>query len=633
MWHIMAAILGLMAWGHGVQAETLPEVVVRSTPIIEENQVDKYASPASIVSRQQMDDLNAQDLTTALRRTPGVTISRFNPIGAFGGAEGGGVFIRGLGTSRPGGEVKTLIDGVPLLMGVWNHPLLDLIAIDPAERIQVFKSPQPQNFGNALAAVNLVPALQRDEGFATRLQVQGGSASTAIQKIEHGGRQHNFAYTVNQSYRRSSGHRELADGRTTAFSANTQYQWDSGWYLGAFGLYTDNQAHDPGVEGKEATTRQGKYTTYAALGILTLGHQLEAVQGTVKCFANSGQGAWRGQQPPDGDTISAFSVWGLQVQETLTPWEGGELRLGLDWESTDGEVDFTKANGDKSSWEGDSFQVLSPSAAISHTFGDPSAWFLTPSAGMRLVQHSSLGARTAPHAGIVAGYGPTQIHTRYSRGILFPGLEVQVFSQAVLPALGQSWKKLAPEVLDHFEIGLRHDFGTVARAEVALFRDRGQDRYVVVPAPPFPPRYANVEDFTIRGVELALTLWPTDALSLFGSAAFLDTDPNDLPYAPHTSLSFGTTWQFLEHWRLSLDGQHVASMTVGSQARRAYVENTKEVDAATVINARLGYGWGWEQLHGEIFVAVENLFDADYEFQPGYPMPGTTALVGLDLRF
>jgi iron complex outermembrane receptor protein len=210
---------------------------------------------------------------------------------------------------------------------------------------------------------------------------------------------------------------------------------------------------------------------------------------------------------------------------------------------------------------------------------------------------------------------------------------VQVFSQAVLPALGQSWKDLDPEVLDHFEVGLRHDFGTLARAEATLFRDAGRDRYVIVPAPPFPPRYANIEEYTLRGLELALTLWPTDDVSLFAGATFLDPEPADLPYAPHTSISLGGTWSFLEHWRLAIDGQHVSSMHVGSQARRAGTENAKEVDASTVVNARLGYGWTWERLQGEIFVAAENLFDADYEYQPGYPMPGTTAMVGLDLRF
>ncbi|MDZ7581632.1 MAG: iron chelate uptake ABC transporter family permease subunit, partial [Deltaproteobacteria bacterium] len=63
------------------------------------------------VTISQINDLNAQDLGTALRRTPGVNISRYNPLGSFGGATGGAVFIRGFGSSRPGAEIKTLVDG------------------------------------------------------------------------------------------------------------------------------------------------------------------------------------------------------------------------------------------------------------------------------------------------------------------------------------------------------------------------------------------------------------------------------------------------------------------------------------------------------------------------------------------
>mgnify|MGYP000308265566 CR=1 FL=1 len=37
-----------------------------------------------------------------------------------GGDQGGAVFIRGMGTSRPGSEIKTYVDGVPFYMPVWN---------------------------------------------------------------------------------------------------------------------------------------------------------------------------------------------------------------------------------------------------------------------------------------------------------------------------------------------------------------------------------------------------------------------------------------------------------------------------------------------------------------------------------
>ena len=33
----------------------------------------------------------------------------------------------------------------------------------------------------------------------------------------------------------------------------------------------------------------------------------------------------------------------------------------------------------------------------------------------------------------------------------------------------------------------------------------------------------------------------------------------------------------------------------------------------------------------EVFLAIENLFDADYAYRPGYPMPGTSVQVGVSL--
>ena len=111
-------------------AVTLSPVVVMSNPIIDRVRIDPFSSTSAVVTESQLRDQNAFDLATALRRTPGVQISRYNPVGAFGGDQGGAVFIRGMGVSRPGSEIKTYIDGIPFYMGVWNHPLLDLLPVN-----------------------------------------------------------------------------------------------------------------------------------------------------------------------------------------------------------------------------------------------------------------------------------------------------------------------------------------------------------------------------------------------------------------------------------------------------------------------------------------------------------------------
>lgn len=54
----------------------LEDITVVASPIIEGNETDRYAGQKTTVTESQMEDLNAQDLSTALRRSPGVNISR-----------------------------------------------------------------------------------------------------------------------------------------------------------------------------------------------------------------------------------------------------------------------------------------------------------------------------------------------------------------------------------------------------------------------------------------------------------------------------------------------------------------------------------------------------------------------------
>ncbi|MGQ9669382.1 MAG: TonB-dependent receptor domain-containing protein [Desulfosoma sp.] len=268
-------------------------------------------------------------------------------------------------------------------------------------------------------------------------------------------------------------------------------------------------------------------------------------------------------------------------------------------------------------------------------FGNAEGFYLTPSVGVRFYDHTDFDAQWGPHAGLVLGYRDTALHAGYARGVLYPGLDVVVFSQKVIPALGDSWKDLDAEVLDHFEVGLQHRWSRWLSLDVTAFRDRGSDRYVVVPLPPFPPIYDNVEDHTLKSLEATATIYPTDRLAMFLGGTLLDADPKDLPYTPEWTLSAGINWRFLDRWTLSLDGERVSAMTVREQARRAGATNTQKVDAYLLLNGKLSYHFPLPYRAGDaiVYVAVENIFDEDYEYLPGYPMPGTSVMVGAKFAF
>lgn len=613
----------------------MQDMVVVSSPIIEGNQVDPFAGSKTVVGQDQIDDLNAQDLSTALRRTPGVNISRYNTIGAFGGGEGGGVFIRGMGSSRPGSEIKTYIDGVPMYMSVWNHPLLDLMAIDSAQAIEVYKSPQPQHFGNAFAAVNIVPGKKVEDGFSSKAQTAYGTDNTFIGKAEHGGKTGNIDYFIGGGYRSSDGHRDNAGGRMKNVYGRFGYRISEHFYAHAFGLWTDNTADDPGPEGGSAADRDGTYETRAGLIIATLDHKFDQVDGYIKVYRNAGEGDWLNQAGPDNDLFNDFEYYGVKVREHLFLGAIGEFTAGLDWDYTEGSFERDYDDGTKDAWDGHDFTIVSPYASWHRRFENDRGLYITPSAGVRYYDHTDFEAQWAPHAGIVAGIENLELHAGYSRGVVYPGLEVAVLSEKVIPALGQSWKDLTPETSDHYEVGFRYDVAAWIGIDVTGFYDRGKDRYVIVPPPPPPPIFDNIESYTIKGIETAVNVHPHDTLSLFAGVTWLDTDPDDLPYSPETTVSAGLGWQPFPFLKINLDGEYLGKMNVNSQARRDGAQNTAQVDDYVIINGKISCLFNYRpwNIGGEVYVAGENITDTSYEYLPGYPMPGISAMVGCKVEF
>jgi len=626
-----------MAESDDSQPTQLEEIRVLASPIIEGNETDRYASQKTTVTETQMRDLNAQDLSTALRRSPGVNISRYNMVGSFGGGSGGAVFIRGMGSSRPGAEIKTMVDGIPMYMSVWNHPLLDLLAIDPAQSVEVYKSPQPHLFGNAFGIVNIVPKQRTDPGFFTQADLSVGSYETFVGKAEHGGRLDRFDYYLGGGYRTSDGHRDNADGELRNIYGRLGYAFSDHLNASVFSLWTDNYANDPGPEGATAAQLQGRYETRAWLNVLTFANSYDWGDGHLKIYHNGGEGDWLNQPTSTAgvreDLFNDFAYYGMKAREAFRFWEGGEIVAGLDWDVTAGEYDKELSNGGRDRWDAHDFTILSPYLSVSHEFGRRDGFYAIPSMGIRHYDNSDFDAEWSPHAGLILVYAGTEFHAGYARGVVYPGLDVMVMSEKVMPVLGKSWENLEAEIADHFELGIGHRFGALAAADITWFYDDGSNRYLIVPPPPPPPIYANIEDYRIQGVEGTLSLFPIADLALFTGLTYLDTDPGDLPYAPQWTLRAGLNWTFLKSFRLSLDCQYIDEMHVDAQARRKNAENTAIVDSYFVVNGRLGYEFAVKGVKSEVYLAAENLTDSDYEYLPGYPMPGATAMVGVRFAY
>ncbi len=610
-----------------VSDHVLPEMRVVANPIIQGNQVDRFGATTTIISKDQIEDLNAVDLPEALRKVPGVTISRHNHVGSFGGGEGGAVFIRGMGSSRPGSEIKTYVDGVPMYMGPWNHPLMDLMPVDAADAIEVIKGPQPQRFGNALSGVNLVPKKQHGDENAGTAKIYGGSYGTMGESVEYGGTLgDDFDYYVGEGYVRSDGHRQKSWGSKLGYYANLGYQFTDAWDVRLVALSAVNRSSDPGpdTEGGES---DGTYGTNTQMASVTLSHDYELLDGELKFFVNTGEGNWKDQDGADDDCYNDFTFWGFRIKETYHPWAPMDLTVGLDQDWWQSVVHNTTDAGGEVYLRPDDFSLTMPYAAVSYLFGDRDGWYALPSAGIRFYEHNQYDSETAPNLGLVFGYADTEIHTSYSRGVVYPGHETIVATWVL-----SGWKDLKPEIVEHVEAGLSHTFGEVAKFDVTYFHDEGHNRYV---NSGWPARsWVNTEHYDIHGWEFSLNVTPLDNLSVFAGLTLQEVTPNDMPYAPDTTFSAGFSWRFLEDFKLNMDCEYVDEMHVMSQGRLVNAANLETVDSHFVVNGRIGWDYQSEVIgDGELYLAMENLLDEEYAYKPDYPMPGINGTVGMKIKF
>ncbi|MDD3178989.1 MAG: TonB-dependent receptor plug domain-containing protein [Opitutaceae bacterium] len=613
----------------------LPQYEVVEQPLASLPEVDRFASATTTISENQLRDLKALDFASALRRTPGVTITRYNQIGAFGGGEGGAVFMRGLGASRPGGEIKTMIDGVPKMNGIFNHPLLDLLSVDSAARIDVHSRATPLDFSNTFAAVNITTPRIEAAGQVTRATVASGSFGTVVERLDHGAKQGAFDYYLSQSFRRSDGARADSDGRMENYFLRLGWAFSPQWNLSYELNRTHNRATDPGVEGATpgvTSTRGEIYETADWLHIAALTHRNPRAEGSVRAYWNEGEGNWtRRQFSGNSDSLNDWRLSGVRWRETTHLWEGGEILAGTDLDYDRGTSrSVPLAPAQPNVFGPSTVRILSPYAGVNHTLTIGGVDF-TPSAGVRYYDHNRLDSRWAPQAGVTAVAGSTKWHAGFNRAVNYPGLEVQALSQ-FMPALGKSWMALKPEQADQFELGVRQLVTPDAAVAVTVFRNQAHDRYVIAFPPPPPPRYLNLGSYRTEGIEVTAETALNRELALFTGLSWLRTTPGGLPYAPKYTLTGGLNWRIATGWLLSTDGSYASSMHAYSEARTATASNPTMVGAQFLLNARLSRRFAWPdagKMHAEIYISGENLTNRKFAYTPGYPVPGINLMAGV----
>jgi len=606
-------------------------ITVTAQPIEEGTHLDELAGKVDTVSRKQVEDLNAQDLATALRRVPGVNTTRYDTIGSYGGADGGAVFIRGHGGGRPGAQIQTSIDGIPRQVGVWSHPLLDNLSVDLAGSIEVLKSPQPVLYGNnAFGVVNLVPERGRGPG-NMRLRFLAGSDSTFIGIAEGGAAWEGGDVFATASHRESDGHRPESAGRVDAGSVNLGFGLGRSWDLRLFLSAADAWAEDPGREGAPRPPVTPRFEDSGLFSVLAAGwNNGDHGRLELKAYTDSGTIRWHQWDGGAEEAFLSATDWdnrGFRASYRDTPWRGGTVALGLDHDLYGGKFQEQRAGGHGPLTD-ETFRNTSLWAMARHDFGG--SLHVTPSAGVRVADTRHFGSQWGAQAGLEMTTGKTVFYLNGSRAFNLPGVWAAVLYEG-WHRPGQ-WKDLDPEILAHWELGAMGHLGERMDWNLSLFHDKVTDALRFSPPPPFPPLFVNVGEYTVVGLEGSLGYRPRKNLALYLGASWMDADPEEIPDLPRWSFSGGVNWQATEHLGFNADLECLASRWVLSER---WPSPRTELDGFTLLNVRTV---GTIPTHGavralQVFLAAENLTDEDYAYRPGYPMPGRSWMLGLVLGF
>ncbi len=605
-------------------AET--RIVVTASPITQYERTEKDGANRAVLGRQQLERLSATDLPTALRQVPGVSISRYSPVGAYGGAQGGSVYIRGAGTARPGGEVKAYTEGAPRESGVWSHPLMDIVPVDFAEQVAVAKNPQPQRYPGTFGAVEVSLRRRREEGHEGELSVAYGRYNTLLSAASVGGKADVFDYYAGAGYKYSEGAREHGEAELRNAFARAGWSLSEHDHLSYIYQFTDNWVRDPGPKGGPTPLRD-QFGTRTDTHLVRLETDRERLKGYALVYFEDGQVEWHKDHLTEGNLLSPAgwsntdwhnygfrSLYDVLI-ERLT------LTAGVDSGSEGGRTkNIREADGKRVWGYNGRFFTTAPYAGARYDFDVGRAWTLTPSLGSRAYLSSEFDNEWAPCGALTLAREGLSLYVSHARGVHYPGIYMRGTSPATLNVVDA-------EVMDTTEAGAHVELWDAAALHVAVFRTAVDDRLDFAAG-----RYLNTGEMTAHGAEASLHLYPSQDLTLFAGGTYTDPEEHPVSRLPEVTASAGASYQVSRYVRWDVDAESVASQYAYSM--RTVNPSLQKLEGHLVFNTRVSLDLqALSRLNGELYVAVENFTNQDHEYFPGYPMPGVMWYTGMKLKF
>lgn len=588
----------------------LENVVVHGT----KPPIKNYSKTMSVseLSLDQIDVSGESSLLPILsEQVPGLFITE-RGITGFGlaGGSAGSISIRGIGS---GNKVLMLFDGQAQWAGIFGHHLPDTYMASDIESVEIVRGPASLMYGsNAMAgAINMITRNASKEGVQMKGRLMYGSYNTQKYMFNLAFKKKKFDGMFSFNHDQTDGHRVNSDFSMDNAYAKLNYQIDPHWKASGDILAAKIRSTNPGTISDPKI--ESWVDAFRGTASLSLNNTYSTTEGSVKFFHNTGNhevnDGWKNGLAPTYLFQSRDHNSGATAYQHFSPMEGSKLSLGMDYKQWGGRAWNDSIVGPDQQLVDKLVNEFAPYALIEQDLWQK----INLNAGMRLEVNQSYGSEWVPQAGISYRIHPTArtIRGNISKGFRSPNIrELYMFAPANAD--------LEPEVMMNYELSyVQTAFNEALDLELTAYFIEGKNMIQTLMVDG-RPKNMNSGSFIHKGFESMLKYRFSKHLKVNANYSFLHKK-KALVAAPKHQFFMGLNANIF-NIDFMLNTQHINGLNLSTAADAKTVHYT-------LLNFKASYKIASKH---SVFLKADNITNACYSINQGFPMPGANFMVGMD---
>lgn len=579
----------------------------------------------NIISREEIEQTNAQNAGEAINYLPGIEVSRYGSLGALSQ-----VRLRGFSSD----QVLVLIDNRPVGGISLGGVDLSLIPVDNIERIEVVRGPGSGVCGaNALGGVvNIITKTPKNEIPSTEYTIQQGSFFTLLNRLSFDVRKGKLGMLLSGSENDSRGFRENGGFQSGNYFGSFDYRFNGNNQLLFSGGYTKKRTDVPGQSLDAAginplplnefdghkersastpNTFQKDKDLYGQLVYKLLLGEKNMFQGRV--YSNVKENFY---DQPDGRAVKT-----LADEKS----NGAELQ----WDTVYGFVLGTNLHTD--------YYVLTDQLADSEQINKKAGNFafflednlhlqkLTVVPGVRYDRHKVFGAEVNPRLSVIyQANEQIKFSTNFGRAYRVP-----TFNDLYYPAGGNP--DLKPEIFLGGDCGTEYKIRGSLTARFTYFYSRVKEMIRWYPDADTGVWHPVNNKVVNQGLELELENNFFSNLNGKLGYSFLHSRKYDFKasryvepfYTPAQRFTYQAAYRPSAAWNLNAILEYVD---------KQYAWDDK-MGTKLPSYALCGLRLSRKIISWDFFAGIDNISNKRYIIRQGYPLPGRTYYAGATARF